>query len=339
MEIMNIDRRQFTKATAFAAFAALAGIGSAASAQSRRAELRIAHLISEAEPTHAASVRWAEAVRTRTAGALDLKIFPNSQLGSEKDVVEQARLGANVSQWNSSAFLGEFVPDFEVLWAPFAFRNVGEVMKVVNSGIFQDMQKKLLETRRLRVLAFNWYFGARHMMTAKKAIYKPEDMRGLKIRSVPVPVTINMMRQLGASPTPMAFGEVYPALQQGVIDGLEVPLSTMYGSKLYEVGKHISLTAHVVQVQCWTIGEQFYQTLPADVRAVLAEEAIKAGEFCTAAALAGEAEFKKKLEQAGVTFTEPDHAAFSAAGERVIKELSARWTPGLYDRVKSIKSA
>lgn len=338
---MSTSRRNMLKLLAGGAALGgglMSGLG-ASLAQQQGKSLRLAHLISESEPTHAAALRWAQSINTRTNGGIDARIFPNSQLGSEKDVVEQSRLGADVANWNSAAFLGEFVPDFEVMWGPFLFKDVSDVQRVAASDLFKSWQAKLLETRGLRVLAFNWYFGARHIMTTNRAIQNPEDLKGLKIRSVPVPVTINMMRQMGASATPLAFAEVYPAMQQGVIDGCEVPLSTMFGSKLYEVGKHISLTGHVIQVQGWTIGEKFFQSLPADIRAIIIEEAVKAGEACTRSALASEADFKKKLQEAGVTVTEPNRAAFEQVGERVLKELSSRWSSGLVDKVRAIKGA
>lgn len=332
------SRRQTLKMLAATATLGSTFGASSVSAQSASKGVRLAHLVAESEPTHAAAVQWAEAIKARTKGGFDAQLFPNSQLGSEREVIEQARLGSNVIEWSSPAFVGEFVPDFEVMWSPFLFKNAAEVQKVADSDLSKQWQQKLIETRGVRILAFNWYFGARHVMTTNRAIRNPEDLRGLKLRSVPVPATISMMKQMGASPTPLAFAEVYPAMAQGVINGCEVPLSTMFGSKLYEVGKHVSLTGHVIQTQIWVVGERFYQSLPADVRSILSEEAIKAGQNCSQMAQSMESEFRKKLEAAGVTFTEPNRQAFEDLGAVVQRELSPRWSSGLLEKVRAIKA-
>ena len=311
----------------------------AASPSSDTIVIKVGHVIADTEPTQQAALQWAQRVKERTNGRVELEIFPNSQLGSDKETAEQARLGANVIAYTSPAYLGESVPDFEVVAGPFLFKDATQVDKIVNAPLFASWEKRLLDERGLRVLAFNWYFGDRHLITTKRDVRMPEDLKGQKIRALPAPMWIETLTAMGASPTPMNFSEVYSAMQQGVIDGAEAPLSTLYGSKLYEVGKHISLTAHFTQVNGWIIGEQYFQSLPQAVQKVLEEEAISAGKYETDLTLKSDAEWKQKLEAEGVTFTTPDRAAFERATAGVYTKLGQKWTPGVYDQIKQIRDS
>jgi len=299
--------------------------------------IKIGHVLGETEPTQIALLQMAEKVKARTNGQVEIQIFPNSQLGSDLDVTEQSRLGAAVIANTTPSYLGQWVPDFEVVGGPFFLQNVAQIDKVVNSDLIAGLKKKLTDERGLRILALNWFFGDRHMITAKKPITTLEDMKGMKIRVPNSPLWVETVAAMGGSPTPLDFSEVYTSLQSGVIDGAEAPLTTLYGSKLYEVAKNVALTAHLSQVNGLVIGEKYYQTLSPDVRKVLEEEAVAAGKAMTQLTLDQTAQFKQKLADQGVKYTSPDRAAFSKATEGVYTKLGTRWTPGLYDQVKKIR--
>lgn len=320
------------------ALVAACGGGSTSSASAtggQKIVIRVGHALAVSEPTQQAALQWADKVKQRTNGQVELQIFPNATLGSDTDVQEQARLGANIIANATPAYLASFVPDFEVISGPFLFNSAAEISKVTESPLFKSWETKLQQAG-LHVLAFNWFFGDRNLITAKKDIQTPDDLRGQKIRSVPAPMWVETLTAMGASPNPMSFAEVYSAMQQGVVDGAEAPLATLWGSKLYEVGKHVSLTRHFTQVNGWVISQKYFEALPTEVQKILEEEAVNAGKVSTDLTINSAADYQKKLQDAGVIFTTPDRAAFMKATESVYTKLGSKWTPGVFEQVKQL---
>jgi tripartite ATP-independent transporter DctP family solute receptor len=295
------------------------------------------HVLAESEPTHKGFLQFAEKVKTRTNGQVEIQVFPNAQLGSDLDATEQARLGAPVIANTTFGYLGQWVPDFEVFGGPYFLQNVAQVDKVVNSDFFKGLEKRLVDQRGIRMLSFNWFFADRHFVTTKKAIATPADLNGQKIRIANSPMWAETIRALGGSPVPLDWAEVYTSLQQGVVDGAESPLASIYGSKLYEVAKNVSLSGHLNQVNGPVIGEKFYQTLSPDVQKILNEEALAAGKYMTQLSLDQQGELKKKLEDQGVKLTNPDRDAFAKAAEAVYPKINSKWTPGLFEQAKKIR--
>jgi len=185
----------------------------------------------------------------------------------------------------------------------------------------------------MRLLALNWYFGPRHVI-AHQPLRNPEEMKGKKVRVPPNIMWKETIQAMGGAPTPLEWAEVYTGLAQKVVDAAEAPLSTLLGSRLYEVAKVITLTAHFKAITGMVIGEKFFQTLPPDVQKILEEEAVRAGDEMAAMTLAKQDEFMKALKEKGVTFHQGDVAAFEKATQVVYTKFPA-WTPGIYDKVKA----
>ncbi|MDO5483593.1 MAG: DctP family TRAP transporter solute-binding subunit, partial [Desulfovibrionaceae bacterium] len=184
--------------------------------------LKLGHIAEPENPYGQGADYFAKLVKERTKGAIDIKVYPSSQLGNQRDLVEGLTFGTVDMTLTGTAVMGNFVPEVAVFDLPFIFRDVQHAYKALDT-VGMELCKKG-EGRGMITLAI-WENGVRHMTNNARPIRKPEDMKGLKFRVMEQPVYIEMMRALGASPTPMAMSELYTSLQKGVIDGQENPLA------------------------------------------------------------------------------------------------------------------
>jgi tripartite ATP-independent transporter DctP family solute receptor len=233
--------------------------------------------------------------------------------------------------------VGRFLPDLEAFAAPYIWRDVDHMMKVVRGPIGQELAERLVKAKGMRILDLGWLFGNRHLTTKSKAIYKPEDLKGMKIRVQPTAIYLETIKAMGANPTTMDFKEVYLGLQSGVIDGQENPPFVIFNNKLFEVQKFLMLTGHITQNQAIVINDKFYQGLSPEWRKLLTEAAYEAGNFQNELILKSEKEYLDKLKAAGMTIVQPDVQAFRAATKDVWKKVSEKWEPGLYEKIQAVK--
>jgi tripartite ATP-independent transporter DctP family solute receptor len=304
------------------------------SAWAQNITIRVGHVLAPSEATHIVALEVAKRVSERTNGRVEIRVFPGAQLGPPRDVYEQARLGAPVMGHIDPGFLALFgVPDFAIMNGPFLFDNVDQINRLVASPLVAEW-KRTVRQNGLHVIALNWYFGERHIIS-NRAFPTPTDLRGVKMRVPPNPVWIETFRTLGAVPVTLQWVEVYSGLQQGVVDAAEAPLSTLYGSKLHEVARTVTLTGHFKAVSGWVIGERFWRTLPRDVQQILTEEFQRGGERMTRMTIEGQEGFRRKLEAAGVRFVTPNVAAYAEASQGFYANFPG-WTPGLHARVRQI---
>jgi tripartite ATP-independent transporter DctP family solute receptor len=259
-------------------------------------------------------------VAKRSNNQLTIRIFPGSQLGKDEDVLEQARAGANVAVVVDGGRLAVFVKEFGILSAPYIASGFPQIRKVVTSPMFEEWVQQLRKTSGHQVLSFNWWQGERHLLT-NKPVTVPADLAGVRMRTPGAPVWMETIRAMGATPTPMAWGEVYPALQQKVIDAAEAQHPATFGSRLYEVTKHLTKTAHFNLITGIVTSAQWFDKLPADLQKILREESLAAGDFAsqlTQDSLVGlEAEMKAK----GMVIAEIDKTPFINATKSVYDKL------------------
>lgn len=299
--------------------------------------LKFGHVLAPTEPIHQSAEAWGKKVAELTGGQVTIEVFPSSTLGNNRDTYEQALLGAPVLGHTDPGYMMDYVPDFGVLNGPFIVENFQQFDKIIASELFEDLQNRLIG-KGLRILAFNWAFGQRHLIS-DKPIPNPDAMKGMKFRVPPNQMWVETIRAMGGTPTPLEWAEVYSGLAQGVVDGAEAPLSTLWGSKLFEVKKVITLTGHFKALTGIVVGDNFWKTLPEDVRKIVQEEAVNHGKLATKQVLASEQDWRKKLEtEGGVTFAQSDVAAYQKATEIVYTKFP-EWTPGLHDKVKAILNA
>ena len=268
-----------------------------ASAQ-QKYTLRISTVISTSDPIYKGYTMFAENIRKRTNGAIQATVYPDAQLGQDEDLMEQALLGADVAFNTDAGRLGVRVKEMGIVLAPYLFENPAQARKFLVSDLFKSWQKRLEDSHNLTLLALNYYVGGRNFVT-KKPIKTPEDLKGLRIRTPGAPVWQESIRALGATPVALPWIETYPALQQGVIDGAEAQHPATFGSKLFEVAKHISLTNHILLMNGPVVGTKWFRQLPENFRAIVIEEAVKAGDLTTQMVLDSEKEFEKKMAGGG----------------------------------------
>ena len=217
---------------------------------------------------------FAREVEKRTNGRYKIQTFYAASLGAERESVEAVQLGTQELTFSSTGPIPNFVPEVRILDVPFLFRDYAHARRVLDGPIGQDLLKKF-ESKGIKALAWGEN-GFRHITTSKRAINTPEDLKGLKIRTMENPVHIQAYKALGMNPTPMAFSELFTALQQGTVDGQENPLSVITASNFDQVQKHLSLTGHVYSPAVFLMNKAIFDKLSeADKQAFL--EAAKEG--------------------------------------------------------------
>jgi TRAP-type transport system periplasmic protein len=302
-----------------------AALGLALTASSALAQqtftLRFNHVLSPSEPFHQGFMTWAKRVEERTKGGLKMQVFHSAQLGVEEDIIEQLRQGAAIGQNTDAARLGNYVKGIAVMNGPYFAESIEDVEKLRNSSTIKKWQDELASQHGLKVVCFDWVQGFRHFFT-NKPIKQPADLNGLRIRTPPAPIWQESIRALGAAPTAMAFGEMYPALQQQAIDGVELVYNNIPGGRFYEVLKYGNETKHIMLVNFQVVGSTFFNSLPADYQTALVEECQRAGRETSEKILASEQKVKEQLKGRGMTIVEDvDLAAFRAAGEKAYQAL------------------
>lgn len=276
--------------------------------------LKAGHSAAAIEPYQAGFEEMARVAKDKSAGRLQIQVFPNSQLGQEKEMVEGLLLGTIDITNPTTAVLTNFVPALKVLDLPFLFDDRAHMYRVLDGPVGEELGKAIL-ARGFRLLAWQ-EAGFRHIMT-KKPINDMADLKGLKIRTMQNPIHVSAFQAFGANPTPLAYGEVYGALQAGVVDGAEAANSNYYGQRFFEVAPQwamVSWTSLVIPV---IMSEKKFQSLPKDMQAIVVEAA-KAGAVVERKAYAdSEASRLADLEKAGVKVTKPDPTKFRDAAKSV----------------------
>ncbi len=293
--------------------------------------IRFAHSLSTSEPAHLAAEFFAKNVAQRTNNRVQIQVFPSEQLGPGKEVNEMIRQGANVMNITDPGYLSDFVPDIGVLNGPYLIKDPKDYAKLLSSDWYKGTEKKL-EAAGFKLIMANGFFGQRHLI-ADKAVRKPEDMAGMTVRVPPNTMWVETFKSMGARPTTVQWSEVYNALQQNVVVAAEAPLGSLWGSKLHETRKVISMTGHFTAFVMWPINANYFIKLPADVQRVLLEEGRKAGDEMTRLTLELQNDYVSKFKAAGVTFvSDVDLAAFQKSTAAVYKAFP-KWTPGLHETV------
>lgn len=298
-------------------------------------QIRLSISVAPDQPAALAANRFAEAVKARTNGQVNVRVYPSEQLGGEPDVVQGVRVGGIQMAFMSPGALGNISADFQILNGPFIWDD-WRIAKAVLTGPFgRELYERFRADTGIRVIDPLWYWGWREM-TANRPIRKVEDLKGLKMRAPGIPIFVEMFKSLGANPTTVNFQEIYSALQQGVVDGQENPIPAIWAQRFYEVNKVVSLTHHILQSNLIVVNDKFFQSLPPDLQAAVQEEIVKAGEYNTELQQKAEQDLIGKIREAGVTVVEDvDRAAFRIATKSVYDTLKSNWSPNLYSRLEA----
>ena len=304
--------------------AVVLGLACAAAHAQAKHSLKFNHVLGPKEPYHDGFVAWAKAVEARTKGGLKVDVFHSAQLGKEEDILEQIRAGANIGQNTDSARMGNYVPGIAVMNGPYFVETLEDVAKLRKAPTVLKWQEELAGKFGFKVLSFSWVQGYRHFFT-NKAIRKPEDLKGLRIRTPPAPIWQESIRALGATPVAMAFTEMYPGLQQKAIDGVELVYNNIPGGRFYEVLKFANETRHIMLINFEVVSAKWFASLPAEYQRILVEECDKAGEATSRRIFQLEAEVEADLKKRGMTVVEDvDLAAFRKAGDKAYEVLKIK---------------
>lgn len=282
--------------------------------------LKLGTALGQDDPIYKGLVKFSNSVKQKTNGKVNVQIFGNGSLGEDNDLIEQAKEGANIAVVSDTGRLATMVPDMGILTAPYIVDNYEEAKKVTQSDLFKGWEKELQDKDNLDILSFDWYQGDRHFLT-KKPINTPDDLQGLKIRTIDSPVATDTVKSLGASPSGEAWSEVYPAIQQGVIDGAEAQYPAIWSSKLYEVITDISKTSHFQLLTGIIVSKQWMDSLPENYQKILYDEAFKAGDEASKETEKTLSEYEEKLKDQGVKIHEVDKNLFKEKTEKVYKDI------------------
>jgi tripartite ATP-independent transporter DctP family solute receptor len=299
--------------------------------------LKWAHVYETGEPYHTEALWAADEIAKRTNGAWKIEVFPASQLGNENQINEALTLGTVDMIYTGVAFAGSIHGPVAITNAPFVLRDFDHWKTYRDSPLFQDITKGYEEKTGHEIVALT-YYGQRHV-TANKEIKSPADMKGMKLRVPPAPLFKMFTQSVGANATPIAFAEVYLALQQGTVDGQENPLPTIMAKKFYEVQSHIMLTGHITESLLTIIGGHVWPQLSDDEKKVFSEVLAEAASRATDQIRAAEQKLADEFRNLGKTVVEVDREAFRQAALPLHNDpdSGATWSKEQYDALQALK--
>lgn len=332
-----MKRRELTQLaiktiTACALFTGAAGTFGLASAQTK---LKWAHVYETSEPFHKWSVWASDEIKKRTNGRYEVQVFPASSLGKESDINQGLTLGTVDIILTGASFAAASYPPLAVTYFPFIFRDSEHQLKYAKSDVFKELAKGYDDKTGNHITALN-YYGARQV-TSNRPITKPEDMKGLKIRVPDAPAYLAFPKALGANATPIAFAEVYLALQSGTVDAQENPLPTIMAKKFFEVQKNISLTGHIVDSLLTVVGGQLWSKLSATDKTIFNDVMQEAAEKTGREIIASELRLVNEFKQKGINVITVDKNAFRQEVLKNAKPTDFGYRQSDYDRIIAIK--
>lgn len=297
--------------------------------------LRIGHTLTDDSHYGVGLAKFAELVKAKSKGSLEVQVFGNSKLGNERDLIEGISLGTVEMCLTSTGPLPSFSKKFMVFDLPFIVQDRNKFFPILDGKVGQDMLDSL-GSKGIKGLVF-FENGFRHMTNSKKPINTPADMAGLKMRLMENPVHMETFRVLGANPSPMPFGELFTAMQQKTMDGQENPLLIIKTSKFYEVQKYLALTGHFYSPAVLMIGDKLHKSLTPDQQAALMDAAKEARTFERNFIIESEKKIVDELKAAKMEVSTPDKAVFQKATESVYKKFEAEIGKDLIDQVRGVK--
>jgi len=297
--------------------------------------LKWAHVYETSEPFHTESVWAAEEIAKRTDGRYKIDVFPASQLGKEADINQGLKLGTVDIIISGSSFASRDYKPIGVTYYPYIFRDPSHLIAYTKSDVFKKLAAGYEEASGNHITAVT-YYGTRHT-TANKEIKTCADMNGLKIRVPDVPAYLAMPRACGANTAPIAFAEVYLALQNGTVEAQENPLTTIEAKKFYEVQKNIVLTGHIVDHLNTVVSKQLWSSLSDEDKQIFSDVMMEAAERATKIVEEREAALVEKFKADGLTVTEVDKADFEKTVLENQPVESFGYVQADYDAIRAVQ--
>jgi tripartite ATP-independent transporter DctP family solute receptor len=306
--------------------------------------MRLGSIQSEDFYLHKMTNRMAELIKQKTNGEVEVKLFPSSVLGSERDMIEGMRMGSLESMLGYGGVLALYIPEFDVMNMPYIFENYAQIHKVLGGEIGKDIKERYFKATNggVRIV---WFLdhAFRQVFTSNKKIEKMADCKGVKIRSVESPIYIETFKAMGLAPTPMPFGEIYTAVQTHVVDGHEQEESGMASMKFYEIEKFGAVTNHIYNPAPLHISEIFLKKLPEATRKAVLDAVTEAGTWWNEQEGLAEKEQVAAREwlvkEKGVVFTKPDIQEFKNALLPLQDQFAQKIGPATVELLKRVREA
>lgn len=322
----------------------LVGCGGQGEAQNgdsgKKVKINLAHVLPDSAASALACVKFKEIVEAESNGQIQVSLFSNSALGNERDINENLNNGSIQMIYTSPGAMGAaFFPELQVMDAPFLIRDAEHAMEISRGdNVMSDIVAEIEEKTNIKILDL-WYRAPRYFYTINTPISTPDDLKNVKLRVPEIEIYFESLDKLGASVTPVAYGETYGALQQGIVEGLEGPLDLTWGMKFYEVTNYLNKAGWNSGLGPIAINKNFFASLTPEHQDIIQRAAIAAGDYNTEVTLKGEEELLQNFKDVGLEIVEPDIEAFYAKTEKIIPEISHVWNDNgrdLYGQLKAI---
>lgn len=296
-------------------------------------KIKLGHALDQSHPVHKAMMFLAERAAEKSGGKLQISVYPSQQLGTERELLELLQIGSLGMTKVSSSVLEGFTPIFKVFSLPYIFRDDEHKFKVFEGEVGQEF---LLSTEKFWMRGLCFYdAGSRSFYTKAKPVITPEDLTGMKIRTQESATSVKLVNALGGSATPIAWGELYTALQQGVVDGAENNPPSFYISHHYEVCKYFSIDEHTSVPDVLLISTEVWEDLTSQEQKWIQESATESYEYQKVLWQQSTADALEAVKKAGVEVVYPDKAPFVAKVQNLLEEFKSE--PEVYDVIKKIK--
>ena len=315
--------------------ATLAALVLSAGIAQAQTKLKFAHVYEVSEPYHTAALWAAAEIGKRTNNRYQIEVFPASTLGKESDINQGLTLGTVDIIYTGQLFAGRLYGPVAIGGAPYMFRDFDHWKAYANSDLFRELAEGYRKKSGNKMLAIT-YYGERHV-TSNKEIRVPEDMKGLKIRVPDAPLYTMFPRAVGANPTPIAFAEVYLALQSGTVDAQENPLPTIEAKKFYEVQKYIVLTGHITDALISIVGGPTWNKLSDADKKVFEDVLKEAAARATSEIIDKEKQLGAEFEKRGKTVIRVDRKPFREATVKLHNGPDATWDKATYEKLQALK--
>lgn len=293
--------------------------------------IKVSHVFQTSEPTHIYIQQAADRINERLKGQIEIQVYPNGELPSYKDAIEQVLRGSDFISVVDPSYIGDYVPDFTALVGPMLYNSYEDYTKVTSSDFVKELEKKA-EEKGIKVLSLDFIFGFRHIVT-DKVIKEPSDLAGVKIRVPASKLWIDTFNALGANPVAMPWSETVSALQQKVIDGTETTFSFMSNSKLYELRKNVALSNHFLGTGGVYISTKVWDSFTEEQRKVIQEEISQAAKDNIAKMYELDEQYKEDIVKNGMILNEVDVEAFKEKTKKVFDEYPG-FSEGIYQKIQ-----
>ena len=331
------EERKWLQAVCVGLLALVVVLGSLGNASAAAKILKLGSIQTTTDPTHEGLLKFAELVGQRSQGRYEVRIFPASQLGTLQAQLDAVIMGAQEMFMIGWGGLGTQLKDFDISGFPILFRDQEHAWKVAVSPVGQELYERLRKERGLRSLSIDWLWPPRQIVS-KRPIRTAADMKGLKMRVSEQKVWSESWRAMGIYPTPMAWGEIFTGLQQGIVEALEGPSTQLIPMKFTDVAKNVAMTNHTKFIAHIMVNDKWFQSLSSQDQKMFVDASKEAAAYGNKLVQDADARFVTDLKKQGVIVITPEAGFFD-----VLKDLPAKfeaeglWSKGLYQRIQDVK--